>query len=151
MDEKSTPAALLAGFPVVIEIPVQWGDQDAFGHVNNTVYVRWLESGRIAYMTRIGLIELYRAQRIGPILAAVTCDYRRQVTFPDTVSVGVSVTRIGRSSVGLKQAIVSRSARAIVAEATSTIVVFDYGTNQSHAVPPAIRGAIEALEKRSFA
>ncbi len=149
MDEKSTHATLLAGFPVVIEIPVQWGDQDAFGHVNNTVYLRWLESGRIAYMTRIGVIDLYRA-RIGPILASVTCDYRRQVTFPDSVSVGVSVTRIGRSSVGLKQAIVSRSAGTVVAEATSTIVVFDYGTNKSHAVPAAIRGAIESLEQRSL-
>lgn len=66
MDEKSTHATLLAGFPVVIEIPVQWGDQDAFGHVNNTVYLRWLESGRIAYMTRIGVIDLYRADRPNP-------------------------------------------------------------------------------------
>jgi acyl-CoA thioester hydrolase len=150
MDDKTTPLPLLAGFSVVIEIPVQWGDQDAFGHVNNTVYFRWFESGRIAYMSRIGLIDLYRATQIGPILASVTCDYRRQVTFPDTVSVGVSVTRIGRSSIGLKHAIVSRGTGAIVAEATSTIVVFDYRTNQAHAVPLAIRSAIEALEKQPF-
>ncbi len=150
MDDKTMPVPLLAGFSVVIDIPVQWGDQDAFGHVNNTAYFRWFESGRIAYMTRVGLIDLYRAAQIGPVLASITCDYRRQVKFPDTVSVGVSVTRIGRSSIGFKHAIKSRGAGAIVAEATSTIVVFDHRANQSHAVPPEIRSAIEALEQRSF-
>ena len=60
-------AALLDGFPVVITLPVQWGDQDAFGHVNNTVYVRWLESARIAYGERVGLARLMAAERIGQI------------------------------------------------------------------------------------
>jgi hypothetical protein len=51
----SPPPAALGAFPVVISCPVQWGDQDAFGHVNNTAYFRWFESGRIAYFERLGL------------------------------------------------------------------------------------------------
>jgi acyl-CoA thioester hydrolase len=43
MDAENAVESLLAGFPVVITVPVQWGDQDAFGHVNNTVYFRWME------------------------------------------------------------------------------------------------------------
>lgn len=150
VDAESALTTLLGGYSVVLEIPVQWGDQDAFGHVNNTVYFRWFESGRIAYASRVGLIDLYRSAQIGPILAATSCDYRRQVTFPDSVRVGISATRIGRTSISLKHAIVSRAAGALVAEGTSTIVVFDYRANQSHAVPPTIRATIEALEQRSF-
>ncbi len=51
------PSAL-AGFPVVLAVPVWWGDQDAFGHVNNTVYLRWFESARIAYSREVGLSAL---------------------------------------------------------------------------------------------
>lgn len=139
---------LLAKFPVVIALPVFWGDQDAFGHVNNNAYFRWFESARIAYSERIGLLDLFRTERIGPILASIACDYRRQITFPDTVQVGVRVTRIGRSSLGLEHAIVSQSQAAVAAEGTSTIVVFDYRANKPHPVPPSIRQVIQEMEGR---
>src|SRR5947209_15630375 len=95
-----TPADPLEGFPVVLTVAVQWGDQDAFGHVNNTVYFRWFESARIAYCARLGLSGSRAA--IGPILASITCHYRRQLTFPDTVRIGARVTRIGRTSLTME-------------------------------------------------
>jgi acyl-CoA thioester hydrolase len=147
--ETESKHELLAKFPVVIRIPVQWGDQDAFGHVNNTVPHRWFESARIALFGRIGLLDLRKEEGIGPILAAVTCDYRRQINFPDTVQVGIRVARIGRSSMGFEHAIVSEAQCAIVAEGTSTTVVFDYQAHKSHPVPETVRRAIEALDGRS--
>ena len=109
--ETEAKHALLADFPVVIRFPVHWGDQDAFGHVNNTVPHRWFESARIALFGRIGLLDLRKEQHIGPILAAVSCDYRRQINFPDTVQVGIRVARIGRSSIGLRARDRQRDAR----------------------------------------
>jgi acyl-CoA thioester hydrolase len=150
MDPETGIEALLAGFPVVIGVPVQWGDQDAFGHVNNTIYFRWLESARIAYSQRTGLLDLLKAERIGPILAAQSCDYHRPVNFPDIVHVGLRVVRIGRTSIGQEHRIVSQAQRAIAAEGTSTTVVFDYRADRPHPVPDVIRQAIEALEGRSF-
>ena len=47
--------AELSEYHSVIRLPVQWGDQDAFGHVNNTVYFRWFESARIAYFQHTGI------------------------------------------------------------------------------------------------
>ena len=143
-------AGLLAEFPVTITLPVQWGDQDAFQHVNNTVYFRWFESARIAYWGRIGMDAMMRERRVGPILAAVACDYRRQVTFPDTVHVGARVARIGRTSVGMEYAVISAGENAVAAEGRSTIVVFDYEANTPVPVPGSIRAAIEALEGRTF-
>jgi acyl-CoA thioester hydrolase len=154
LDEEAVDreiASLLDGFPVVYSLPVQWGDQDAFGHVNNTVYFRWFESARIVYGERIGLSRLMADQRIGPILASISCDYRRQITFPDTIHVGARITRIGRSSMTMEHLLVSEAARAVAAEATSVLVVYDYNASKSHPVPAEIRRVIEAVEKTTFA
>jgi len=150
MSPESTPEILLAKYPISIALPVFWGDQDAFGHVNNNAFFRWFESARIALSQRIGLIDLYRAEKIGPILASVACDYRRQINFPDTIHAAIRVVRIGRTSIGLEHAVVSQSQQAVAAEGISTIVVFDYRTNKPHPVPPALRQAIEELHGRIF-
>ena len=60
MTTEPDPSSLLATYRVVIALPVFWGDQDAFGHVNNNAYFRWFESARIAYSERIGLLDLFR-------------------------------------------------------------------------------------------
>jgi acyl-CoA thioester hydrolase len=140
----------LAGFPVVLSVPVQWGDQDAFQHVNNTVYFRWCESARIAYIERIGLTDLMVRQRIGPILASITCNYRRPLTYPDTVRVGARITRLGRSSMTMDHRVASAAGGNLAADAESTLVVFDYSRQASHPIPDTVRAAIAALEGRSF-
>ena len=142
---------LLDGYPVVIELPIQWGDQDAFGHVNNTVPLRWFESARIAYMGRVGLSDLFAERKVGPILASITANYRSQIHFPDSVLVGARVTRIGRSSLTMDHVSVSLGRKAVAVEGTSTLVVFDYLANRPEPVPEAIRSLIESLEGRSLA
>ena len=150
MPSESPLESLLANYPITIALPVFWGDQDVFGHVNNNAYFRWFESARIALSQRIGLIDLFRSEKIGPILASVSCDYRRQITFPDTIHAAIRVARIGRTSMGLEHAIVSQSQQAVAAEGNSTIVVFDFRANKPHPVPPSLRQAIEALHGRTF-
>jgi acyl-CoA thioester hydrolase len=142
--DATTPA--LAGFPVVITLPVQWGDQDAFLHVNNTVYLRWFESARIAYTGRIGLSDLMATEKVGPILASITCHYRRPIVFPETVHVGARITRIGRTSLTMEHTIVLESTGEVAAEGDSVLVVFDYQAGRPHPVPEPIRRAIQALE-----
>lgn len=141
---------LLEGFPVHITLPVQWGDQDAFGHVNNTVYLRWFESARIAYGNRAGLSQMMESQQIGPILAAVGCNYRKQLTFPDTVYIGARITRIGRTSLTMEHCVISEALRARAADGDSTVVVFDYAANKPTPMPDVLRKAIEQIEGRSF-
>ena len=150
MDEANDADALLAGFSVAIAIPVQWGDQDAFAHVNNVVFFRWFESARIAYFRRIGLMRHLDGGQVGPILAAATCDYRRSIVFPDTVHVGIRATRIGRTSIGLEHRIVSDGLKAVAADGTSTTVVYDYAAGRPHPVPDSVRTAIAELEGRAM-
>lgn len=146
----SAAPEVLTGFPTVIALPVQWGDQDAFLHVNNTVYLRWCESARIAYLDQIGLSELMEREQIGPILAAISCNYRRPVTYPDTVRCGARITRLGRSSLTMEHLIYSEVQQAVAADAQSTLVVFDYRGQTSRPIPDDVRQAIEKMEGRSL-
>ena len=139
-------AALLEPFHVKVTLPVQWGEQDAFQHVNNAVYFRWFESARIAFWNHIGLWEMMRHARVGPILASVTCDYRRQITYPDTVHVASRVVRLGRTSFAMEQVVVSEAQRAVAADGRSTVVVFDYAAGTPIPIPEGLRRAIESLE-----
>ena len=145
------PAAELAEFRLVIRWPVQWGDQDAFGHVNNTIYFRWFESARIEFLDRLGLSALMQRERIGPILAAIGCNYRRQIRFPDHVQIGGRISRLGRTSMTMEHRLFSEALGQIAADGESTIVVFDYQRQKPVGIPAEIRQAVEQFEGRSFA
>ena len=149
--EQRPFAEELAAFPIVVRWPVQWGDQDAFQHVNNTIYFRWFESVRIVYLERIGLeTMLMEREHVGPILAAISCSFRSPVTYPDTVQLAARITRMGRSSVGMEHRVYSEQQRKIVTEGDSTIVVFVYAAQRPRPIPDDIRRAIEAIEGREL-
>lgn len=135
-----------ASHPLAIELPVQWGDQDAFGHVNNVVHFRWMESARMAYFARLDLAMTNDG--VGPILASIKCDFRRQLNYPDTVRISASVTRIGRTSLTMAHRVFSLQQQAFVSEGDSVIVMFDYQAQQPTPVSDAIRARIDAWEGR---
>jgi acyl-CoA thioester hydrolase len=138
-------------FRVLLDWPVQWGDMDMFGHVNNTVYFRWFESSRVEYLNRVGLARLHGAGDHGPILAHVDCNFRRQLEFPDTVRIGSRVINIGRTSFKVEHALWSTAQNlALAANGTSTIVLFDYASQKPIRVPDDIRQLIEELEGKKF-
>ena len=146
MQLVSPPPQLLRDYPVVISLPIQWGDQDAFGHINNVVYFRWYESARVAYLDRSGLDHLFTNYGLGPILASIQCDYRKQLNFPDTVYIGAKVIHLGRTSLRMRHAIYSEHLQALAAEGESAVVVFNYQEQQPTPIPPDVRAQIEALE-----
>jgi acyl-CoA thioester hydrolase len=145
----SEPSDLLPDYHVVISLPVQWGDQDLNAHVNNVIFFRWLESARVEYLNRLGMAH-WRGGGPGPILASVKCDFKRQVQFPDTVEIGSKVTRLGRSSMTMHNAVFSRAQIAVVAEAESIMVAFDYALGQSVPIPDSLRAAIEQIEGKKL-
>ena len=141
---------LLTGFPVVTTIPVLWGDQDAFGHVNNLAYLRWAETARVEYLLRVGMFPSLPPSGIAPILASVKCDYEAPVTYPDTILAGARVTRIGTSSVQMEHLVVSQNQGRVVARVDSTLVLLDYSRNKPVPVPAEIRKIVADIEGRPF-
>jgi acyl-CoA thioester hydrolase len=138
--------ALLAGFPVVIEMAVAWGDMDAFQHVNNVVYFRYFENARLEYFRRLGWGTIRPQTGIGPIVASIQARYRKALTYPDSIAVGARVTTLGEDRFTLEHVIVSRKLGAVTTEGQATIVIYDYAQEKKSSIPDDLRRRIAELE-----
>ena len=134
-------------YPVHCENEVAWGEQDALGHVNNTVYFRYFENARIRHFLEMGMpMPQPGAAAEGPILASTRCDFLRPLTYPDRVRTEVGVSRIGNSSFTHSYRIYSLSQETWVARGESVTVYYDYERGTSAPLPPELRRALLALE-----
>lgn len=138
---------LQKNYPVIIQIPVAWGEMDAFGHVNNVVYFRYFESVRITYLDRIRGMEYMKETGIGPILASTQCRFRAPLTYPDTVSVGAHVHSVDTDRYTMDYCVVSHQFQKVVAEGSGLIVMFDYHQNKKASLPDLLRQRIEKVEQ----
>ncbi|MGO4257555.1 acyl-CoA thioesterase [Marmoricola sp. RAF53] len=146
MTAPNAVADLLAGFPVAVEIPVAWGDMDAMGHVNNTVYFRYFETVRIAAFGRLGLADIAAAEGgVGPILHSASCRFRIPLTHPDTVTVGARISDITEDRYVMTYRAVSHQHEAVAADGDSLIVMFDYVAGTKAAISDALRERLVAL------
>src|SRR5262249_16281093 len=126
-DSTSSLHELLAGFPVIIELPVCWGEMDSYQHVNNVVYFRYFENARLEYFRRLDWFAYEEQSGIGPILAATSARFRKPLTYPDTISIGARVMSLESDRFHLEHLIASHAQRAVVTEGTGMIVTFHYG------------------------
>jgi len=139
-------AAMIDGSAVVERIPVQWGDMDAFGHVNNARFFTWFETARIAHFREIG-IETQRISRVGPILAHTSCDFLRPVEYPAEVLAGARVTRLGETSFHHESVVTPVDLPdQPVARGIGVMVLYDYETGKSVPLPDDLRDRIRALD-----
>lgn len=136
---------LLDGFPVTVDIPVAWAEMDFFRHVNNTVYFRWFETARIAYLERIGFAGQLLDEGLGPILASTSARFRRPVFYPDTITVGVRTVEVSEDRFTNVYRAVSRGQGEVVAEGEAVVVSYDYAARRKTPIPEQVRKAIRAL------
>lgn len=139
----STP---LSDYPVVVDIPVAWGEMDAYGHVNNIVYFRYFETARMAYFERLESPDFVDRNPLGPILASTSCRFRAPLTFPDRLSVGARVARVDEDRFVMFYAVYSHRFQEIAAEGEGTVVCFNYRENRKAALPVELRDRISEIE-----
>lgn len=148
---RLSESPLMPEFKHVLRWPVQWGDQDAYQHVNNTIYFRWFETGRMTYSAEVGLDRArLEGEGLGVILPAISCQFRSALIHPDTVHIGTSVTRFGRTSMTMVHRIWSEAQQKVVADGESTVVVYQYRDQTPVVIPDFVRKGIEGLEGRAL-
>ncbi|MFA9487008.1 MULTISPECIES: acyl-CoA thioesterase [unclassified Moraxella] len=113
----------LADYPSVHVQPVAWGEMDGFHHLNNVAFYRYAESARISYLRAAGMVQT--RTDIMTILAASSCQYKRPVTYPDTLLIGVRTKSLGNTSIVFEKVFYSIAQSAIVATAESVMVKAD--------------------------
>jgi len=127
---------------------VHWGEMDAYGHVNNTVFFRYFETARIAFLERCGLLETYDEHRVGAILHSTDCRFRLPLLYPDTVLIGARTLEVGEDRFTMGYRIVSQQQNGIAADGTGVIVCYDYANDRKVALPAAVREGVLALRAR---
>ena len=136
----------LAGFPVIVEQDIAWGDMDTYQHVNNVVYFRYFENARIPWMDRIGWMKLREEIGLGPIIASTSAQYRRPISYPDRILIGVRAADVQLDRVTIEYRIVSAKLNALAADGQAVVVSYDYRKKAKCPIPDAVRKAIEELE-----
>ena len=129
----------LDDFTVVEEIPVRWGDMDARGHVNNTIYYRYFESSRIALFRLLDIYEEPTTVRIGPILSFQSCYYKAPLTYPDTIYIGAKIVNFEESKIIIKHSIVSKKLNRKAAEGEAHMVWYDYENQKTAIIPDDLK------------
>ena len=124
-----------------LEIPIRWGDMDAMGHVNNTVYFRYMEQTRISWFDEMLLRQAPREE--GPIIVNAHCTFVRQLEYPGTVLVRHYVGRIGNSSFETYDEMVrTDDPHRVYAHGGAKAVWVDYRMQKSRPLPDGVREAI---------
>ena len=139
--------AVYDAFPVVVELPVVWGEMDSMRHVNNTAYIRWMETCRFAYFDRIQLRESGQATGRSGILKSVECNFRVPLTAPDRILVGGKVVELDSDFFVMQHVIFSISHQKVAAHGSSVVVGFDYQTQKKSDFPSSLTSKIQSLEQ----
>ena len=137
-------------FPVTIEVPVAWGEMDAFGHVNNIVYFRYFESVRIVYFEKIKFMKFKKSIGVGPILSKTSCRFKIALSYPDTVQIGARATDIEEDRFLMHYRVVSKRHKGVAAEGDGMIVCFDYRNNKKISLPAMLVENINIIEQANL-
>lgn len=124
---------------------IRWGDMDAFGHVNNVQFFRYLESARVAYGLAVFAHQV-RGEGESIILADIGCTFRQQLLWPGELDIYTRTARLGRSSFGFEQILCRAGEAAAVATSESVLVWFDFDAQRPTPIPEPLRARVRAFE-----
>jgi len=127
-----------------VVVPIRWGDMDAMGHVNNTVYFRYMEQARIGWFEAL-VPEAQAWKTTGIVIVNASCNFRRPINYPGTLEVKVFVGAPGGSSVPTFYELSIEG--EIYADGAATVVFIDMQQQKPVRIPEAIRGLLtEAIQ-----
>jgi acyl-CoA thioester hydrolase len=130
-----------------IEMDVRWGDQDRYGHVNNTVYFRFFEEARVQWLDKIGIpID---GNATGPVVLQTSATFLRPLNYPCRIRIILKAGEPGRSSLPLFHEIIDARNGALYCEGFVKLVWVDHGTTKSTPLPEALVALIRDQRLRT--
>ncbi|MFT8243891.1 acyl-CoA thioesterase [Roseomonas sp. BN140053] len=140
-----TPVPLRSEYRYFLRIPTRWGDNDAYGHVNNVQYYSWFDTVVSRFLLDTGEIDLRSSPLIGVVVETL-CRHHAPVSFPDEVDAGLRVGRIGSSSVRFEIGIFRQGEEAAAASGHFIHVYVDRATQRvPQPIPDSFRAKLAPL------
>jgi acyl-CoA thioester hydrolase len=125
-------------------IQTRWQDNDVFGHVNNVVYYGWFDTAVNGWLIDRGLLDPVTSSIIG-LVVETGCSYAESVAFPEPVSIGIAIERLGSSSVRYRIGVFKERGDLAIAQGHFTHVYVDRASQRPVPIPDAIRTAMAGL------
>lgn len=125
-------------------IPTRWGDNDAYGHVNNVVHYAWFDTAVNAWLVEAGLLDIADGDPIG-LVVETGCRYFAPLAFPDSAEVGIAIERLGASSVTYRLGIFAEGQDDAAAEGEFTHVYVDRTSRRPTPLPRSWRDTLAVL------
>jgi acyl-CoA thioester hydrolase len=126
----------------ITRIPIRWGDMDAYGHVNNTVYFRYMEQARVEWLEAMEVVVLPKGE--APVIINASCTFLVPMNYPGTVEVRTYIGQLGRSSIPTYVEMRLEGDDTLYAEGAAKVVWMDTATGKSVPLPERVRTALEA-------
>lgn len=142
----SKPPITRAQFPFWFPVEVRWGDMDAMGHVNNSIYFRYCESARIALLRRLNVTSRAEGSPCGPTLVTTSCDFKREVKYPAALDLGVRVEHISRRSFAMQYGMFFAGTEELAAVARSVNAWINYAEMRAVELPEELRAALAQFQ-----
>jgi len=117
----------ITNFKFQHSLKTRWKDSDAFRHINNAVYLSYVEDARLELMRRWGITQDGKSV----IVASVTIDYYKQVIHPTELIIGQRVSRIGNKSFDITSIVFNKDTQESICKSVITIVCFDFSLNKT--------------------
>jgi acyl-CoA thioester hydrolase len=134
-------------YPVWREVATRWADNDAYGHVNNTVHYAWFDTAVNSWLIEAGLLDIEKGDPIG-LVVETGCRYAASLTYPEPVEIGLGVERLGGSSVTYRLGIFAKGAEDAAAEGHFTHVYVGRGSRRPVPLPERWRTRLETIRLR---
>lgn len=123
-------------------MPVRWGDMDAYGHVNNTVYFRYFEQTRIEWLELMGS-RVSPLAPVGPVIINASCTFFAPVNYPATVVIKMYAGDPGRTSVMTWYQLFVEGEERVYAEGAAKTVWMDTSTGKSAPISAQVRALFD--------
>ena len=139
------PQETRADYRHFLDIATRWHDNDIYGHVNNVVYYGYFDTVVNEYLVRAGGLDIHHGAVIG-IIVESQCNYHRSLCFPEIISAGLRVAKLGRSSVRYEIAIFQQNQETPAATGYFIHVFVQRGAQKPVEIPEKIRAALERVQ-----
>ena len=145
MSDRRELPHLRAGYRHFQRLTTRWMDNDAYGHVNNVVYLSWFDNVVNDFLIHSEVLDPQRSDVVG-FVVETCCRYLSPLAFPQAVDGGLRVGRIGTSSVRYEIAIFAEGADTASAQGHFVHVYVDRATHKPVPLPAQLRNVLQGIE-----
>jgi acyl-CoA thioester hydrolase len=142
---RRPPPTTRRDYRLLYPITTRWMDNDAYGHANNVVYYSWFDTAVNRFLIDAGVLDIARSPAVG-LVAETGCRYHGSISYPDAVTIGLRVVRLGTSSVRYELAAFRNDEPGASADAHFVHVYVDRVTQRPVPIPDDARAAMQRLQ-----